>query len=463
MPENKKLHKLSIPEIKSLNRQGYSLDESGKKFYALSFLINDKQNAAADPRPFKIKSEFLSKLVPTALNRAWLPDTLPNGKHIRPKPDATAEEILQFQRDYAGGEMVGYHINPITNNASVIIDVFPEYQKAVEDGKIKPFVSPMIGNWAEDENGEVVKGEILHLQSVGTPGYDPEYAKFQGTCKGNFNECLAELKPLAAAGKLNDYRNSSMHCPKQFFSTLAAQGNLNNNMSLNPEETTTPEPNTPADVGMVVGELKKEVEQVKQTEIEMEAKVMQEIAQVDNKVETLSSDVAEIKAKVVGEKKEDKTSESESESTKASTGEEKPAGAAGSTEQLTIKKLEKELNSIKKEREAEKEALTKKERERQVAIIVKKQLLTKEIGIEDKEKITKEWMEKKSPSNPESLADLSLLAEDAEKRIFTILPEEEKEAMGASGLISDDYSIEPSSDTRIDFDGIESSITEENY
>jgi len=459
------LQKLSIAEINHLNKSGYSLDNSGKKFYALSFLINDKQNNAGDPRPFKIKSSFLPKLVPTALNRAWLPDTLPNGKHIRPNPNATAEEILQFQRDYAGGEMVGYHINPLTNNASVIIDVFPEYQNLVEQGKIKPFVSPMIGNWGEDENGEVYKGEILHLQSVGTPGYDPKYAKFQGTCKGNsLNQCMKELIPLAAAGKLKQYRNSSLTCPKQFFSTLAAQGT---SMSVNPESLndTTPEAAaTPADVAMVVGELKKDVEQVKTEASEMENKIMQEVGQVNQKVESLSSDIAEIKTKVMGEKPKENDKETESSSTET-TPNEKPAGAAGGSQtvlevQKELKNTQKELSTIIKERELEKKLALETERKRQVAVIVKKQLLEKQITIEDKEKITKEWLEKKSSSNPEVLADLSLLAEDAEKRIFAIVPEEEKEAMGASGLFADDYPLGEYTNN-YDYSAIESSITEE--
>ncbi len=74
---------LSTPEVQQLNRDGFDLEE--EKFYALSFLINDEQNEAADPRPFQVNTNFVESLTKTGMGRPWLPDTLPDGKHIRPK------------------------------------------------------------------------------------------------------------------------------------------------------------------------------------------------------------------------------------------------------------------------------------------------------------------------------------------------------------------------------------------
>jgi hypothetical protein len=450
MPESK--FKILTPdEINELNREGFDLNV--KKFYALSFLINDEQNHAADPRSFKIATSFVEPLTKTGMGRPWIPDTLPDGKHIRPKKGATAEEILQFQKDFAGGIMRGYWVNPISLNSNVIIEIFPEFKKAVEDGDIPPFVSPMLGNWTEDKNGEVITGEILHLQSVGTPGYDPEIAKFMGTCEGDFNECAIQLEPLAAAGKLKEYRNSSISCPKKFLNTLAASGIQ---MSLDHSQPPTePEPKP---------------EENKGGTSEGEAKILAAVEEIKTTTETLKEAIVEVATGAAGVDENairekmgmgamadhpENPEEKEKEKTLAA------AGAKQELESVTIaKKALKELDILKKERADEKDILTQKERERQVKIIVKSKLLSKEVKIEDKDSYTKELLEKKSSTKPEELADLSLLAEDAEKRIISLIPEDE--TLGAAGLY-DDYPIPESTESTVDYASIENSITEDNY
>ena len=457
MSENNPFKILSRSEIKDLKRKGHDLDE--EKFYAISFLLNDELNQAADPRPFQIASDFVEPLTKTGMNRPWLPDTLPNGMHIRPKEDATAEEILEFQKEYAGGIMRGYFVNPITHNANVILEIFPEYVEAVRTNKIKPLVSPMVGNWRENESGQIVEGEILHLQSVDSSGYDPKIAKFHGTCKGDFETCRRELAPLAAAGLLKKFRGSEITCPKKFLNTLGATGI---SMSLPEEQATQSNENPTPDANVVVGELKQKVEQMETKEAEMEAKLEGEIQDVDAKVTQVQADVAEIKSKVVGEKSEDDKTDSSSTETSS---EEKPVGAAGQSVTLEkqLKDTQKELQAIRKEREEEKKLLEQKERARQVNIIVKSELISHKLTVENQEKRRKELLEMKDPKNPESLRDISILAEVAEKTLIESFPEEVTENPNTPlGSYGDGYPIPDStSPTATDYASTEKEILSE--
>jgi len=408
---------LSAPEIKQLNREGFDLDE--KKFYALSFLINDEKNTAADPRPFKVATSFVEELTKTGMGRPWLPDTLPDGKHIRPKKDSTAEEIQQFQKDFAGGIMRGYYVNPLTHNANVIIEIFPEFIDRVKNEDIPPFVSPMIGNWKE-ANDEIVQGEILHIQSVESPGYDREFAKFLGTCEGDFNECAVELEPLAALGKLKQYRDSSISCPKKFLNTLGAQGNQ---MPDDPPAVIEPSGNE-TDKGTSAGETKI-LEEIKT--------ITTKVDEVVASVETVKEVVAEVAVAAEGVDDEDIKKKLgmgavDDEPKKDEEDDKKPEPVAASGNQKLmdeIKLIKKQNAELKKESEDAKILAIGKERIRQVDIIIKSKLLTKEIKLEDKEKLTKEWLEKKSLSDNKVLADLSLVADEAEKKVNSIIPAED--------------------------------------
>jgi len=80
---------------------------------------------------------------------------------------------------------------------------FTEFIEMVEKKQIYPYLSPMIGNQLPDnKTGQYIDGEVLHIHSVKTPGYPPTLAQFKGSCTGGIKQCMDELRPMAAAGRL---------------------------------------------------------------------------------------------------------------------------------------------------------------------------------------------------------------------------------------------------------------------
>jgi len=150
-----KIRILSRDEILKLNQEDFNLDPTGSTMYLQGFLINSKQNHAADPLPFKVAQHALEKIAKTAIGRPWIPKPLPGGNHVRPYPEATVEEIIDYQKHLAAGEMVAIRKNTETGNIHTIIAVFPENRQQVLDGDYAPLNSPMLGNWKE-ENGEII-------------------------------------------------------------------------------------------------------------------------------------------------------------------------------------------------------------------------------------------------------------------------------------------------------------------
>ena len=131
--------------------------------------------------------------------------------HISKEGVADQTQVLDFHRKYAGGTIIDYYINETTGNVSVIVDIFPEFVNMVKNGKISNYLSPMIGNLTVDNvTGEITDGEIVHIHSVDIPGYEKNIAKFTGTCDGPIGTCMKELQAVAAAGKILQYRNSSV-------------------------------------------------------------------------------------------------------------------------------------------------------------------------------------------------------------------------------------------------------------
>ncbi len=200
---------LSPEEIAHLNRDGARLSEN--KFYAQFFLINDRPNNAADPFPFQIAPESLEKIARTAVGRPFVIGAT-GAKHVRgPKGIfASARDIIEYQKQFAAGEIVHEYINPSTGNANVIFEIFPEYVDHVKNGRIPPYVSPLVENVSkgiEVKNGRMIirDGRILHLQAVDRPGYG-EIATLHGTCEGMLNECMSELRTLGASGRLQEYQ-----------------------------------------------------------------------------------------------------------------------------------------------------------------------------------------------------------------------------------------------------------------
>jgi len=208
MPEE--IRKLSADQIINLNKDGHNL--SAEKYYVIGGLFNDQPNEAADPFPFQIATSALDKIAKTSIGRPWIPngDNLHKlKKHVRPHPWATAAQIVEFQKEFAGGEMVAYIHNSTTHNVYSIIEIFPEFIEMVEKKQIYPYLSPMIGNQLPDKKtGQYIDGEVLHIHSVKTPGYPPTLAQFKGSCTGGIKQCMDELRPMAASGTLLESRKS---------------------------------------------------------------------------------------------------------------------------------------------------------------------------------------------------------------------------------------------------------------
>lgn len=244
-------------QVQTLNKEhGLSLRDD--KMYIQSFLINGEQNHATDPVPFKIHPDALEKIALSALGRAWLPYPQPDGNHHRPYAAASSDEILEYQKQYAGGEIVAAFVNPDTKNASVIIDVFPEYKNAVRFSKIPNYVSPMVHNYKFNKNDEIIEGEILHLQSVAAGGYG-QVAKITGVCeRKDLDSCMAEMRPLAASGKLLTYQYE-----KNLLSThsIASNGMDGDNqmMGVPGMGQSQQAPSAGTDVSMILGELRAKV------------------------------------------------------------------------------------------------------------------------------------------------------------------------------------------------------------
>lgn len=182
-------------------QETYSDDKDA--LYVQLFLFNDQQNHAADPIPFKIATSALDKIVSSAIGKPWIVH-LDGSKHVRGASDNPAD-IIKYQKLFAKGEIVAGYRNPDSNNVHVIAKVFPEYVQDVRSGRIpsSPYLSPLV-YVKEWRDGEITDAEVLHVQSVDTPGYDPQIAKISGICQGMIRECMTELRALGAAGKLKE-------------------------------------------------------------------------------------------------------------------------------------------------------------------------------------------------------------------------------------------------------------------
>ena len=123
-----------------------------------------------------------------------------NTRHIAKEGVASQTDALDWHRARSAGHIVDFIVNYQTGNTSVIIEIYPKFVDAVRQGKMSKYVSPMISNFEQDENGELVSGEIVHIHSVDWPGYEPEVAQFQGICTGELSSCKANLMTVAATG-----------------------------------------------------------------------------------------------------------------------------------------------------------------------------------------------------------------------------------------------------------------------
>lgn len=182
------------------------------KFYALTFIINPKQNKAADPMPFKVAPSYLEALAKTTIGRPWIPIPPDPDKHVRGADNIAG--ILDYQKQYAAGEYVKVFVNPATGNAYGIAEVFPEMVPTIKAmgaaGKLLKNTSPLVAIRKQNDMGEITEGEILHVQGVRVPGYGA-VAKVAGFCEGMLNKCMAELRTLGASGKLQEMREKTFN------------------------------------------------------------------------------------------------------------------------------------------------------------------------------------------------------------------------------------------------------------
>lgn len=393
--ENKQLTK---EEINSFKKDGYDLSED--RMYIIKFLFNDQWNNAADPRPFRIKTELVKKLADDAIGMPYVVNPNGNDYHVRGttagKKD-TVEDLLKVQINYAIGEIKAPIIKS-NNNVYGVIEIWKEFEKDIENMPI--FTSPTIFVLDEDTDG-VKDAQFLNINAVNVPGY-PEYLSgISGVCKGGIKKCMSELAPLGAAGKLIENRKNPT-----FLNTLSI---LNKTMS-------APETKTAPTIEMVA----KDVEAMKG-----------EITNINTKLDTIASKVG------AGEQQTPMP----------------PIGAAG--EKGTKQKLvvpeslkdnefvktlieknettEKLVSVIQKEREKEKTDLLMKQRQAHATSIVERLIADKKIAEDKKEEEIKKYMELKNEDG--SLKDLELLDNFLKSQVTAKPEDSEEEILGASGYM----------------------------
>ena len=173
----------------------------GSKTYGIAFLLNDKMNTAAQPAPFKIHKDAVVPITETSIGKPWIMGQMgANKRHIAKEGVGSQMEALEWHRERSAGHIVDFIVNYDTGNTSVIIEIYPKYVDAVRGGAISRYVSPMISDFRQDENGELISGEIVHIHSVDWPGYEPEIAQFEGVCTGEYSSCKSNLATVAASG-----------------------------------------------------------------------------------------------------------------------------------------------------------------------------------------------------------------------------------------------------------------------
>lgn len=439
---------LSKEQIADLNKKGHNLDASGDTLYVMGFILDDSENSAVDPAPFKVSKDAVEKIVRKGLTRPWLPGKKGDKLHFRPKPDATDAEILELQKNHAGGELVDYVMNEEGNRAWGIFKIWPEWRDMFENKELSeelpPFLSPMIGNWKEDETtGEIIDGELLHVHSVDHPGYDRAYARFIGKCNGPIDQCMRELRPLAAAGLVKEWRDNSCPCPKNFLNTKLALASA----GMQPTDTQPPKNDGSSTPSLET--VSKDVESLKSTY----SALSQEVSSIKTMTEAISAKLGI----TAGE-----TPEGGAPPAVAAAGKDEDAKKGKSAE---IDAVKAELAELKKEAKAAKEAEEKrvktaaeKERRRLARIIAAHELLVKKSITEDKRKEREDHYFNLKEEGTENLQDLRLLAATYEEELRKIVPDTEEEAI-AIAAAGDEYGIH--GDTEPDYDSIEASVTEE--
>lgn len=185
--------------------------DSAGDLYGQFFLYNNEMNNAGDPINFKIYPDNNAKIAKSFIGRPFI---LPkrkgsewDGKHHRADD---LNDLLNKQKKFAAGEIVDVHHNEKTGNFNAIVKFFPEYYDQVKKGDLPEFTSPMFAHTDShiDEEGKlhIRDGMGVHLQAVPKPGYRPEISGIKSVCEGGLNECMNELKIVAASGQLTEFQ-----------------------------------------------------------------------------------------------------------------------------------------------------------------------------------------------------------------------------------------------------------------
>jgi hypothetical protein len=214
--------------------------EEGGELYGQFFMFNNEMNNAGDPVNYKIYPENNEKIAKSFIGRPYIiPKKDKKGnwetKHVRAD---TLPELLNKQKKLSAGEIVRYHRNAMTGNYNAIVKFFPEYHDRIRKGDFPPFTSPMFAHSDSsfDENGKlhIKDGMAVHLHGVPKGGYRPEISGIKSICEGGLNECMNELKIVAAAGKLAELQSD-----ERFSKEKIAKSESNMSMQ---EPTQAPQP-----------------------------------------------------------------------------------------------------------------------------------------------------------------------------------------------------------------------------
>jgi len=187
--------------------------DTSNDLFGQFFLFNNEMNNAGDPINFMIYPDNSERIAKSFIGRPYvLPERKDDrwvGAHHRADD---LDTLLNKQKRFAAGEIVDVHRNSDTGNYNAIVRFFPEYYDQIRKGDIPEFTSPMFAHTDSyvDQEGKlhIKDGMGIHLQAVPSPGYPPEISGIKSVCEGGLNECMSELKIVAASGNLAEYQSS---------------------------------------------------------------------------------------------------------------------------------------------------------------------------------------------------------------------------------------------------------------
>jgi len=391
--------------------------------YVIKFLFNDKWNQAVDPRPFRVKTTLIKKLAEDSIGMPYVVNPNNTTTHLRGSHEGredTAQGLLEIQAKYAIG-LIKVPLITSTNNVYGIVEVWKEYEKMVLDGLLPKETSPTLFVIKEDGDG-IEDAQFLNINGVDKGGYPDVLAGTHGMCKGGIKQCMLELAPIGAAGKLIEARKDGL-----FLNTLQS---LKGAMSAEIADPAATPDVTLSDIAAKIDTVQVTAEKVVKN-VENNNVVLKEVA-------TKTEGVDE--TKVV-----EKIDESPME-TPAATPEMPIIGAAGLQKLVIPRELknnefvkalieksksdELRLGTLEKGIQDEANRKLVEARKAQATSIVEKMIAFKQVSLDDKNTKIAEYMALKSEDG--KLKDLELL----DNYLKSTIPSEqsiESEILGASG------------------------------